>query len=124
MLEGKANFGFVSKYKKGADVPEGETEFRFRAGDLNFHSTEYQWLVVAGANAKFKGRGSINGQGTYKFMVTATDSDVAGGGDVDSFHIKITDGEDVVYDNQPTEDDDSDVGTEIGGGNIVVHKAK
>ncbi len=123
-LEGKANFGFVSKYKKGATVPTGETEFRFRAGDLNFHSTEYQWLVVAGANAKFKGRGTINGEGDYGFMVTATDSKVDGGGATDSFRIKITDGDNVVYDNKMGDPDESDAGTEIGGGNIVVHKAK
>ena len=28
-LSGKATFGFVSKYKKGATVPEGNTEFQF-----------------------------------------------------------------------------------------------
>jgi hypothetical protein len=33
---GKANFGFVSKYKKGASTPTGNTEFQFKAGDLNF----------------------------------------------------------------------------------------
>jgi YVTN family beta-propeller protein len=34
-LEGKANFGFVSKYKKGATVPTGQTEFQFHVADLN-----------------------------------------------------------------------------------------
>ena len=28
-LTGKAAFGFVSKYKKGATVPSGENEFHF-----------------------------------------------------------------------------------------------
>jgi hypothetical protein len=60
-LSGKATFGFVAKYKKGANVPDGNTEFQFKAGDLNFHSTSYDWLVVAGANAKFRGVGTING---------------------------------------------------------------
>jgi len=121
---GKGTFGFVAKYKKGADVPEGETEFRFRAGDLSFHSTEYQWLVIAGPHAKFKGRGEINGEGDYGFMVTATDGDVQGGDGVDTFRIKITDGDSVVYDNKMGEPDDSNAGTEIGGGSIVVHKEK
>ena len=69
--EGKATFGFVSKYKKGANVPTGQTEFQFKAGDLNFHSSEYQWLVVNrdGTNAQFKGTGTINGTGEYKFML-------------------------------------------------------
>lgn len=46
-LAGKATFGFVSKYKKGATTPSGQTEFQFKAADLNFHSTSYQWLMVS-----------------------------------------------------------------------------
>ena len=55
-LTGKANFGFVSKYQKGANVPNGETEFQFKAGDLNFHSTAYD-LVVSGAEGAVQGLG-------------------------------------------------------------------
>ena len=59
---GKANFGFVSKYKKGAGAAlEGETEFQFKAGDLNFHSTSYEWMVISGAKARYRGKGRING---------------------------------------------------------------
>jgi hypothetical protein len=56
-LTGKANFGFVSKYKKGATVPTGNTEFRFKAGDLNFHSSSYDFLVITmgGTNAMYSG---------------------------------------------------------------------
>ena len=124
-LTGKANFGFVSKYKKGATVPTGKTEFRFKAGDLNFHSSDYDWLVIAGANAKFKGTGTINGAGNFGFMLTATDGQVNGGVGVDTFRIKIWDKDNsdaVVYDNQPGKTDDSDAGTELGGGSIKVHK--
>jgi CSLREA domain-containing protein len=60
---GKATFGFVAKYKKGANVPDGSTEFQFKTGDLNFKSVSYEWLVVAGNMAQFKGEGTINGQG-------------------------------------------------------------
>jgi hypothetical protein len=114
-LIGKASFGFVSKYKKGAQVPTGNTEFQFKAGDLNFHSTNYDWLVVTGSDyARFKGTGTINGEGEYKFMVWAGDREP------DTFRIKIWEEvegvETVVYDNG------MDQG--IGGGNVVVHKAK
>ena len=68
-LTGKANFGFVAKYKKGANVPDGNTQFQFSAGDLNFHSSSYEWLVVAGNQAMFKGEGTINGQGDRKSVV-------------------------------------------------------
>jgi hypothetical protein len=124
---GKANFGFVSKYKKGADTPTGQTEFQFKAGDLNFHSSSYDWLVIAGANAKYKGVGTINGEGNYGFMLTATDEDLTPSTDVDLFRIKIWDkdaGDDVVYDNKWGESDDGYAGTEIGGGNIKIHKGK
>jgi PKD repeat protein len=123
--EGKANFGFVSKYKKGADTPTGQTEFQFKAGDLNFHSSSYDWLVIAGARAKYKGVGTINGGGNYGFMLTATDAALTPNTDVDLFRIKIWDRDTdvVVYDNQMGEDDDGYAGTEIGGGNITTHTA-
>ena len=123
-LTGKANFGFVSKYKKGADIPTGQTQFNFRVADLRFHSTEYQWLVVAGPHAKFKGSGTINDNGDYGFMLTATDGQVNGGGDVDKFRIKIWDSttEEIIYDNQMGDDDDADATDEIEGGSIVIHK--
>jgi hypothetical protein len=123
-LTGKPTFGFVSKYKKGTSVPEGNTEFQFKVAKLNFKSTAYEWLVVAGAHAKYKGVGRINGAGNYGFMLTATDSQIKGGGGVDTFRIKIWDknnGDAVVYDNQMGEADDSHAGTVLGGGSIVIH---
>lgn len=123
-LEGKANFGFVSKYKKGANVPTGQTEFVFQAGDLNFHSSSYDWLVVAGAKAMFKGVGTINGNGDYGFMLSAVDAALTPSTSEDRFRIKIWDknaGDVVVYDNQMDDDDNADVTTAIGGGSIVIH---
>ena len=116
-LTGKANFGFVSKYKKGATVPTGNTEFRFKAGDLNFHSSNYDFLVITmgGTNAQFKGSGTINGglapNGTeFRFMIWARDNSP------DTFRIKIwyeDGGEVLVYNNGFNQ--------AIGGGSIVVH---
>jgi hypothetical protein len=109
---GKATFGFVAKYKKGATVPDGNTEFQFKAGDLNFKSTSYDWLVVAGSKAQFKGTGTINGDGDYEFLITAGD------GRPDTFRIKIwtvVGGvEQVLYDNGSQQ--------ALGGGSIMVHK--
>lgn len=112
-LVGKATFGFVSKYVKGKTEPTGNTEFQFQAGNLNFKSTSYDWLVVNqnDSNAQFKGIGSVNGVDGYKFMLWATD------GSPDTFRIKIWSGEDtVVYDNG--------VEQAIAQGSIVVHKGK
>jgi hypothetical protein len=123
-LTGKANFGFVSKYQKGAFVPTGQTEFQFKVADLNFRSDSYDWLVVAGAKAQFKGSGTINGSGDYMFMLTAIDGQINGGGGVDKFRIKIQDRSSgiVVYDNQLGTGDNEDPATAIGGGSIVIHK--
>ncbi len=63
-LTGKANFGFVSKYQKGQSIPTGETEFQFQVGNFNFHSTVYQWLVVSGAKAQYKGSGPSTARAT------------------------------------------------------------
>ena len=123
-LSGRANFGFVSKYKKGATVPEGQTEFQFQTGNLNFHSETYQWLVVSGAKAQYKGTGTINGGSGYGFLLTATDGQINGGGGVDKFRIKIwrlSDGV-VVYDNVGGSDDIDNANPQaISGGSIVIH---
>ena len=123
-LSGRANFGFVSKYQKGASTPTGQTEFQFKVADLNFHSDNYEWLVVAGARAQYKGTGTINGIGNYGFMLTAIDEKLTPSTDVDMFRIKIWDKDTdvVVYDNQTGAGDDADPTTGIGGGSIVIHK--
>jgi PKD repeat protein len=119
-LIGKATFGFVSKYQKGASVPTGNTEFQFHVANMNFKSTSYDWLVIAGTKAQYKGTGTINGAGEYKFILTAID------GSQDKFRIKIWDKAtgDVIYDNQLGASDTVDPTTAIQGGSIVVHKVK
>jgi hypothetical protein len=112
-LTGKATITFVAKYHKGEQAPKGNAQFQLKAGNLKFHSTSYDWLVVSGSQAIFKGVGSINGQGTYTFMIWANDNDP------DTVHIKIWyvdqyGVEVIVYDNgfnQP-----------LGGGSIMFHK--
>jgi hypothetical protein len=121
-LVGKAHFGFNAKYKKGQSVPTGETEFQFQVASLNFHSTAYQWLVVSGAKAQYKGTGTLNGVAGYSFMLTATDGQLSGGGGVDKFRMKITNGNAVIYDNVVGASDDIDAANPqaIGGGSIVI----
>lgn len=116
--EGKATFGFVSKYKKGQSTPTGNTQFNFNAEYLHFHSSEYYWLVIAGAKAMYKGIGTISGrEGSYKFILTAWDGDLIDS--EDTFRIKIwaedIDGtENVIYDNGKD--------TPLNGGEIMIHK--
>jgi hypothetical protein len=128
-LAGKASFGFVSRYKKGATVPDGDTEFQFKAGNLNFKSKVYDWLVISGCRAQYKGSGTINGAGDYGFILTAIDGQINGGGNIDRFRIKIWKKSDgcPVYDNQSVSYNDDNAaltgdGTLLGGGSIVIHK--
>ena len=124
-LSGKATFGFVSKYKKGQSAPEGNTEFQFHAAGMNFKSTSYEWLVVAGAKAQYKGSGTINGSGDFFFMLTAIDGDLKTKGTPDTFRMKIWNREtlEVIYDNLMGVADTADpTGTPatLGGGSINI----
>lgn len=117
LLTGKANFGFVSKYKKEAIVPTGQTEFQLHVADLNFHSDSYELLVVTeGDTAHFKGEGRINGVNDgngnpYKFMLWAED-------DPDTFRIRIWSEDDMGIE---TDVYDNGFNQAISGGAIVIH---
>ncbi len=122
-LTGKAHFGFVSKYQKGKSTPDGNTQFDFKMADLKFKSTSYDWLVISGPHAKYKGSGTINGAGDYGFLLFARDGQVNGDG-VDQFRIKIWQkdaDETVIYDNQMGAPEDGDAADAIEGGNINIH---
>ena len=123
-LTGKASFGFVSKYQRGAIVPTGDTQFTFQVGNLDFHSKAYQWLVISGAMAQYKGSGTINGSGNYNFILTARDGSQVGNNSPDGFRIKITDQSGgVVYDNVPGNNDTASSGNTqaLGGGSVIIH---
>ncbi len=121
-LTGKATFGFVSRYQKGASTPSGNTEFQFRVASLAFHSTSYDWLVIAGSKVQFKGSGTINGAGDFGFMLTAVDGDLKGGDD--TFRMRIWDNATgvVIYDNQMGSGNGTPASTALGGGSIVIHQ--
>jgi hypothetical protein len=124
-LSGIAQFAFVSKYTRGANIPTGNTRFVFRVADLEFDSSSYQWLVVASARAQFKGSGTIKGRtGSYGFLLTAVDGDLSGGGESDKLRIKIWDNATgvIVYDNQMGSTDASAPTTAIASGKIMIHR--
>ncbi|MFQ5906026.1 MAG: NosD domain-containing protein, partial [bacterium] len=133
---GKATFAFVAKYRKGADIPTGDTEFRFHVADFSFRSDSYDWLVCGGRKCKFKGSGTLTIKWKWGgpwdqeipvgFMITAVDGDLHNGDGKDRFRIKIWEGDNewnVIYDNMGLYwwDDDAEP-PEIGGGSIVIHK--
>ena len=94
----------------------------FSAAGFTFHSSVYDWLVVSGAKAQYKGSGTINGSGDYKFILTAIDGQLNGGGGVDKLRMKAWDSATgtVAYDNQLSASDGADPVTVLGGGSISI----
>jgi hypothetical protein len=121
-IAGKASFGFVSQYKRGIEIPDGNFVFHLKSGDIKFRSDNYDWLAINGYRAQFTGTGTINGEGNFGFTLATIDAELSPTEDADLLRIKIwnkDDGDRVVYDNEfggagaPS--------TEIGGGSIKIH---
>ncbi len=118
-------YGFQSNYYKGATNPKGETEFDFRVGDFEFNALNFDYLVVSGAKAQFKGLGKMKMNGIEQsgilFTLTVIDGQLTGGGGTDKIRMKVynKNGE-VYYDNQPGSDADNPVTPVDAGSTIVV----
>ncbi|SES99864.1 parallel beta-helix repeat (two copies) [Methanococcoides vulcani] len=118
-LTGVATFDFNSEYEKGALT--GETQFEF--DDLNFYSADYEWMVVAGHKATYKGNGTINGEGNYEFLISVIDAQRTSSADTDMFRIKIWNTTTIIYDNNVGGVDTGDYAdpiTEIEKGRIQI----
>jgi PKD repeat protein len=123
-LTGKLNFGLDSKYHKFALFPSGNTKFEFKAANLNFESNSYLWMLVDGAQAQYRGSGTVNGTGDYAFIVTVVDGKLVGTTRVDLIRVKIWNkltGE-IILDTQPGAPDNAEPTLAIGGGSITIHK--
>lgn len=139
-LKGKATFEFDHKYKKGATIPVDNVRFQFKIASMDFKAVRmdfkaihYDWFIVSGPLAKYKGTGTINGVGKYGFLLSATDGDFNKDStnifrikDTDKFRIHIWDTTTnaIVYDNQMGDPQDAKPTNKIGGGSIVIQKVK
>jgi hypothetical protein len=123
-LIGEAKFGFHAKYRPGGQTPDGKTKFNLRVADLDFESQAYQWLVISGYRAQARGTGTIDGTGSYSFLITVIDGQAPGGGGVDKFRIQIrnTANNAIIYDSQPGASDNQDPTTPLDEGSIVIHR--
>jgi DNA/RNA endonuclease G (NUC1) len=114
---GKGTFNVDAKYLKNQAAPAGNTQFK--VGGSDFKSTSYDWLVVSGTEAQYQGSGTINGSGSYGFLVTVYD------GSPDKFRIRVWDKSTLatVYDNVTGAPDDIDTANPqaISSGSIVIH---
>lgn len=120
-LTGKVSFGFQSKYFKNATNPKGETQFSFKLGEMEFNAVNFDYLMISGARAQFKGMGKINGGGPFEFLLTVIDGDQPGAGGVDRFRMKIWNKNTgaIVYDNQLGASDADDPTTPVGSGSVI-----
>lgn len=111
------SFNLMARYDKG--VPSGKTAFRLNKNGFDFQSTSYEWLVVTGSRAQYRGIGTVNGAGPYAFLVTVMDTP-------DKLRLRVWDPTTnaVVYDNMPGGSDDIDDTSlqPIGSGSIVIHR--
>ena len=124
-LTGKASYGFNAKYKKGTMIPEGNTEFKIKekkGEKVKFKATSYDWLVISGAKATFRGSGTIDKEGNYGFLISCIDGTLAGTDDKIRVSIwnKATNA--VIYDNQPGAGINDAPTMKTEEGNIKIHK--
>ncbi len=111
---GRANFGFIAKYKNNSST--GNLEFQYHDGGINLKSQSIDWLVISSVSAQFEGVGTIKHlPGTYTFRVNCTDNKK--NGKPDKFTIKIWEGTDT--DGDPVY---KALNQELAGGNVLVKK--
>lgn len=122
--EGRANFRFLGKYRSGDTEPDGGADFEFQSGNLHFEGTQFNWLVIADHMAHYQGEGTINGAGDYAFMLSVVDGDKKSPNSPDRLRMKIWElaSGALVYDNQMGDADHVEATTDIGGGEILIHK--
>jgi hypothetical protein len=121
-LKGKGSFGFVSRSAHSATKgAAGETEFDLHLPGFRFNALNFESQTVSGAKAQFRGTGTVNGAGSYGFVLTTTDGDQIGGVP-DTFRIRIWNKSTgaTVYDNEMGSPDTADPATPVGSGSSIV----
>lgn len=109
---GSTTFRTNVKYKRG--VPGGKTSLDAPDTGFAFDATAYDWLVVSGKRAQYRGTAKVNGVGGYHFLLTVADLLPVGlplplpVGDHDGLRLRVWDPATgtVVYDNAPSASSD------------------
>jgi hypothetical protein len=119
---GKVSYGFSINYYKNATNPKGENQFEFKLGDFEYNALNFDYLVIQGVKAQFKGTGKItNGPSGIAFIMTVIDGNLDGTG-IDKVRMKIYNKNTnaVIYDNQPGASDAADPVIPVGTNSTVV----
>jgi hypothetical protein len=123
-FSGKVNFGFLIKYLKNQSTPSGITGLTLNIPGLKFIALRYDWLVINGSQAQFKGAGSVNGVSGYDCIVTGLDGKLQGKKIPDKLRIRIwnhSTGQ-VVYDSQLDAPINTAPTLAVGGGELSIQK--
>ncbi len=117
LLSGKATFSLNAK-SGASGTASGKFALKLKAAHLSFQGTNLDSLGENGGLLEISGNGTINGAGSYNFLVSATS-----GGGARKFRLQIwnasTDA--VVYDSQPGATPSAAPATPIRGGKIALH---
>jgi 5'-nucleotidase len=101
-LSGKLFFNMFlwNKYKSGKTA--GKVKLNLRNSNFRFRNNECEWLLIENSTATVSGKGKVNGNGNYGFLITVQS-------EIEGFHCQkgsiriiiwdIDDGERIVYDN-------------------------
>jgi len=121
-FEGKGSFGFVSRSAHTANSGvAGETEFDLHLQGFRFNALNFESQTVSGAKAQFLGTGTVNGAGSFGFVLTTLDGGQIGGVP-DTFRIRIWNKATgaTVYDNEMGSPETSDPVTPVRSGSSIV----
>ena len=116
---GKLTFALLVRYQPAATIPAGNADFKLNVSKLDFRSTAFDWLAIAGSSVRIQGRGTLNGTPGYAFAVVARDGVSNDAIRVQIWH--ITTGA-VLYDNQPGDPILAARATVVGGGSVQVQR--
>ena len=97
-------------------MPVGDKQFtmNFTQANLLFNATSVSSLVISNNVAALQGTGTINGTGTYNFLVT-------GDGNANAIRIQIKNqAGNVIYDTQPGAATTASPITAVTG-NVIIH---
>jgi PKD repeat protein len=112
-LTGDVFFGVTARYS-GANAV-GNVSMEFKAANLRFQSTSITSLVTTTNKATLRGTGTINGSGSYDFLVTGID----GSGGNGKIRFQIKQGTTTIFDSQIGATDITDPTASVTGTVLV-----
>ena len=97
---GPASFGIAVRHVGDSRVPTGFAALTFEAGNLDFRSAGFDWLLFVGGIGTAAGWGTLNGVDGYSFKVMAADGGPDDGGAL-RMRIWLSATAAVIYDSEP-----------------------